>query len=153
MSNKNIKTIAEEITLPIIEQLGYELVDLEYKKEGPHWYLRIYIDKAGGISTDDCQKVSERISDVLDVKDPIPHSYFLEVSSIGLDRPLKRDEDFVRFKGHEVDVKLYKARSGKKDYTGELIGLIDNDILINVDGSIISFSRNQIAIVKLAIKF
>jgi ribosome maturation factor RimP len=107
LSRKSIEKIAQEIALPIVEELDYELVDLEYKKEGPHWCLKLYIDKPGGITLDDCQEVSQRVGDMLDIKDPIPHNYFLEVSSVGLDRPLKKEEDFVRFKGRKVDLKLY----------------------------------------------
>ena len=112
----SIEKIAQEL-LYIVEELGYELVDLEYKKEGPHWCLRLYIDKPGGITLDDCQEVSQRVGDVLDIKDPIPHNYFLEVSSVGLDRPLKKEEDFVRFKGRNVDLKLYRAIDDPKLYS------------------------------------
>lgn len=153
MARKSIEEIVREIAFPITEQLGYELVDLEYKKEGAHWYLRLYIDKPGGVSIDDCQEVSEKISDILDERDPIPHNYFLEVSSIGLDRPLKRDEDFVRYKGRKVDIKLYRAINGSKNYTGELIGLVNDNIQIKIDGEVTSFKRNEVAIVRLAVEF
>ncbi|HHZ13053.1 MAG: ribosome maturation factor RimP [Caldicoprobacterales bacterium] len=153
MARKSIEKIAQEIALPIVEELGYELVDLEYKKEGPHWCLRLYIDKPGGITLDDCQEVSQRVGDVLDIKDPIPHNYFLEVSSVGLDRPLKKEEDFVRFKGRNVDLKLYRAIDGSKNYTGELIGLDGDTIQIRVGGEILGFKRDQVAIVRLSVEF
>ena len=153
MARKSIEKIAQEIALPIVEELGYELVDLEYKKEGPHWCLRLYIDKPGGITLDDCQEVSQRVGDVLDIKDPIPHNYFLEVSSVGLDRPLKKEEDFVRFKGRNVDLKLYRAIDGSKNYTGELIGLDGDTIQIRVGGEILDFKRDQVAIVRLSVEF
>ncbi len=153
LARKSIEKIAQEIALPIVEELGYELVDLEYKKEGPHWCLRLYIDKPGGITLDDCQEVSQRVGDVLDIKDPIPHNYFLEVSSVGLDRPLKKEEDFVRFKGRNVDLKLYRAIDGSKNYTGELIGLDGDTIQIRVGGEILGFKRDQVAIVRLSVEF
>ena len=153
MSRKSIEKIAQEIALPVVEELDYELIDLEYKKEGPHWCLRLYIDKPGGITLDDCQEVSQRVGDMLDIKDPIPHNYFLEVSSVGLDRPLKKEEDFVRFKGRNVDLKLYRAIDGSKNYTGELIGLDGDTIQIRVGGEILGFKRDQVAIVRLSVEF
>ena len=90
---------------------------------------------------------------MLDIKDPIPHNYFLEVSSVGLDRPLKKEEDFVRFKGRNVDLKLYRAIDGSKNYTGELIGLDGDTIQIRVGGEILGFKRDQVAIVRLSVEF
>ncbi|HZJ58264.1 MAG TPA: ribosome maturation factor RimP [Clostridia bacterium] len=153
MSKKSVEEIAREIALPIIEELDYELVDLEYKKEGPHWCLRLYIDKPGGITIDDCQEASKRVSDALDLKDPIPHNYFLEVSSVGLDRPLKKEEDFVRFKGHKVDIRLYRAIDGSKSFTGDLIGLVEGAIRVQVGEKAIDFERDQVAIIKLSVEF
>lgn len=153
MVKRKVEDIVEEFTIPILDELGYELVDLEYVKGGSNWYLRIYIDKPGGITIDDCQKASEMISDKLDEIDPIPHNYFLEVSSPGIDRPLKKDKDFERYKGHKVDVKLYRPIKGAKKFTGELVGLENGNILIRVDGSIISFIKDEVAVVKLAVEF
>jgi ribosome maturation factor RimP len=98
MVKKKIEDIAAEIALPIVEKYKFELVDVEYLKEGSNWYLRVFIDKEGGITIDDCQLVSEEISDELDKADPIKQSYFLEVSSPGIDRPLKKEKDFEKFK-------------------------------------------------------
>jgi ribosome maturation factor RimP len=148
-----IEQLVEQMMLPVMEELQCELVDIEYKKEGSHWYLRIYIDKSGGITIDDCQAVSEHISDLLDESDPIPHSYFLEVSSPGLDRILKKDSDFEKYKGSKVDVSLYKPRDGKKKFTGELIGLEDNQLLIRDKNEVLSFPRTEIAVVRLAVEF
>lgn len=153
MPKVKIEELVEQIALPITEEQKCELVDVEYKKEGSHWYLRIYIDKPGGVTIDDCQAVSERISDILDEKDPIPHSYFLEVSSPGLDRILKKDSDFVKYKGSKVDVSLYKPRDGKKKFTGELIGLEDNQLFIRDNNQILSFPRSDVAVVRLAVEF
>lgn len=153
MPKQKVEQIVEELVLPYIEKAHCELVDIEYKKEGSHWYLRIYIDKPGGVTIDDCQTVSEHISDVLDENDPIPHSYFLEVSSPGLDRILKKDSEFIRYKGSKVDVTLYKTLDGKKKYTGELIGLVNDEVAIRVNDVVLSFKRSDIASVRLAIEF
>ncbi|NLJ41188.1 MAG: ribosome maturation factor RimP [Clostridiales bacterium] len=143
---------AESIIIPILEELDFELVDLEYIKEGAHWYLRIYIDKPGGITIDDCQKASERINVSLDKFLKVSYD-FLEVSSPGLDRPLKKNSDFIKYKGYKVDLKLYKAIDGVKLFTGELIGLIDGTIKIRVNGDIMEVNRNEVAIVRLAVDF
>lgn len=154
MPKLKTEQIVEKMVQPILERQNYELVDIEYKKEGSHWYLRIYIDKEGGITIDDCQAVSEQVSTWLDEKDPIPHSYILEVSSPGLDRILKKPSDFERYKGFKVDVSLYKPIKGKKKYTGELIGLVNEQLLIHGEKEeVLSFSRNDVAAVRLAVEF
>lgn len=150
---KSIQQVVTELATPIVEGLNYELVDVEYVKEGSNWYLRIYIDKPGGIGIDDCQAVSEKISDVLDKKDPINQSYYLEVSSPGLDRPLKTERDFLKYKGELVEVKVFQPIVGKKVFEGELVGLVDNSIIINQNGKDIEFKRDEVAIVKRVIKF
>ncbi|NLW01536.1 MAG: ribosome maturation factor RimP [Clostridiales bacterium] len=151
MSQSRIEKAVQALAEPIAEELNYELVDLEFKKESGSWYLRFYIDKPGGITLDDCQIFSECISDKLDETDPIPHRYYLEVSSPGLDRPLKRDKDFVRFKGRKVHVKLYKAVNGMKNYYGELIGLEEGKVVIRDKDQIHAFPRQDIAVVRLVI--
>ncbi len=113
---------------PIVAERGLELVDLEFVKEGANWYLRVYVDKDGGVDITDCEFVSRALDAKLDELDPIEQAYYLEVSSPGLDRPLKKDEDFVKFQGEIIDVKLYKAKDGKKQYQGELLSL-ENEIL------------------------
>jgi len=153
LSRLKIEKLVEEMLQPILEKLRFELVDIEYKKEGGNWYLRIYIDKPGGITIDDCQTVSEQIGDLLDKEDPIPHSYYLEVSSPGLDRVLKKESDFERYKGSKVDVSLYKAKDGRKKFTGELLGWEDDNLLIREQDNILSFSRDEVAVVRLAVEF
>jgi len=153
MVKKKIEDIVAEIAGPIVERHSFELVDVEFLKEGTNWYLRIYIDKPGGITIDDCQIVSEEISDILDEKDPIEQSYFLEVSSPGLDRPLKKDSDFEKFKGELVEVKVYKPIDGRKIFEGELVGLIDGKIVIKIDDRNVEFERAQVALVRRVIKF
>ena len=153
MVKKRIEDIVAEFAEPIVAGYSFELVDVEFIKEGTNWYLRIYIDKPGGITIDDCQAVSQEISDVMDEKDPINQSYFLEVSSPGLDRPLKKDSDFEKFKGELVEVKVYKPIDGRKIFEGELIGLIDEKIIIKIDDKNTEFERDQVAVVRRVIKF
>ena len=154
MGKVKSEKITEELVNPILERENFELVDIEFKKEGPHRYLRIYIDKTGGITIDDCQKVSEELSEKLDEVDPIEENYFLEVSSPGLDRPLKKDSDFERFKGENVEVKLYEAINNQKTFEGELVGLHDNKIKLNIENmGLMEIPREKVAIARLAIKF
>lgn len=150
---KNIPQMITELAAPVVEGLNFELVEVEFLKEGANWYLRIYIDKPGGITIDDCQAVSEQMSDILDKKDPIDQSYYLEVSSPGLERPLKSEKDFAKYKGELVEVKLFQPVDGKKIFEGELMGLIDDKIVINLAGSNVEYDKDKVAIVKRAVKF
>ena len=126
----------EEFLLPLMEERRFELVDVEYVKEGSSWYLRAYIDKEGGIAIDDCEMISRLLSDWLDKEDFISDSYILEVSSPGLGRPLKKEKDFARSLGKEVDIKLYRAREKQKDFTGTLAEYDKDTVTIELeDGS------------------
>lgn len=107
----------EEILIPITEEHGCELVDVEYVKEGGTWYLRAYIDKPGGVSINDCETVSRKLSDILDEEDYIDDSYIMEVSSPGLGRPLKKEKDFKRSLGEEVELKTYRMIDKQKEFT------------------------------------
>ena len=150
----NTESKVEALTAGIIEELGYELVDVEFVKEGQNWYLRFYLDKEGGISIDDCEKASRRIEKLLDEKDVIEQAYILEVSSPGLDRQLKKDKDFVKYAGSVVDVKLYKAVDGNKEFQGTLKGLEGSMVTIeDENGNELSFDRKDIAVIKLAVIF
>ncbi len=150
----NTEKKVEELVLPIMEENGFELVDIEFVKEGPNWYLRIFADKEGGITIDDCEVISKALAQRLDEKDPIEQAYILEVSSPGIDRPLKKEEDFVRFAGEIVDVKLYKPYEGKKEHQGQLLGLKDTIVtIIDEDGREMAFSRKEIASIRLAVIF
>ena len=154
MTGNRVEKIAEKLATPIIEKEKFELVDIEYKKEGTDWYLRLYIDKPGGITLDDCQKVSEQLSKELDKEDPIKGNYFLQISSPGLDRPLKKEKDFIRYRGKIVEVKLYEALNGNKIIEGELIGLENNIIKLNVANvGLVELPKEKVALTKLAIKF
>ncbi|MCP3279763.1 ribosome maturation factor RimP [Clostridioides difficile] len=151
---KNLEATIEEIVTKITDEYGFEMVDVEYVKEAGEYYLRVYIDKEEGISLNECELVSRELSPILDEKDPIKENYFLEVSSPGLDRALKKDRDFVRYQGRDVDLKLYKPLNGCKQFEGELVGLTeDNNIKIIANGKEMEFNRKDVAIVRLAIKF
>jgi ribosome maturation factor RimP len=117
---ERVTDIVERLALPIVEAAGLELVDVEYKKEGANWYLRVFIDKPEGVDIDDCSRVSEQLSERLDEVDPIPNSYFLEVSSPGAERPLKKPSDFERAVGQYVHVSFYEPLNGQKALEGTL---------------------------------
>ena len=144
----------EGFLLPLLEKHQFELVDVEYVKEAGNWYLRAYIDKEGGITVDDCEVISRALSDWLDKEDFIEDSYIMEVSSPGLGRPLKKDKDFERSMGDEVDVKLYKARNKQKEYTGILKAYDKDTVTIGLeDGTDEVFTRAEIALIRLAFDF
>ena len=144
----------EELIMPLIEQHQFELVDVEYVKEGGNWYLRAYIDKPGGITVDDCELVSRALSDLLDEHDFIEDAYILEVSSPGLGRPLKKDKDFARSIGEEVDVKTFRAIQHQKDFTGILKAYDKEKIVLELErGEEMTYARADIALVRLAFDF
>ncbi|GAB5616447.1 ribosome maturation factor RimP [Faecalimonas canis] len=144
----------EELLLPIVEEHGFELVDVEYVKEGGTWYLRAYMDKPGGIAVDDCEVVSRAFSDILDEKDYIEDTYIFEVSSPGLGRPLKKEKDFVRSMGEEVEVRTYRAIDRQKEFIGILKGYDKDTVTIEMeDGTERTFERNDIALIRLAFDF
>ena len=144
----------EEILLPIIEEYGFELADVEYVKEGGTWYLRTYIDKEGGISIDDCEKVSRRLSDILDEKDYIDDTYIMEVSSPGLGRPLKKEKDFKRSLGKEVDIRTYRMIDKQKEFTGILKDYDKDTVTIELDDETLkTFEKGDIALIRLAFDF
>lgn len=155
MAKKDIyESKCEELIAPIIDEHGFELIDVEYVKEGSNYYLRVFIDKPGGITVDDCEVVSRSFNEILDREDFIDDSYIFEVSSPGLGRPLKKDRDFERSIGEEVDIKLYRAIDKSKDYTGILKAWSADSVEIEfVDGSVKSFERKDIALIRLAFDF
>ena len=155
MSKKEIyEQKTEEILLPIVEKNGFELWDVEYVKEGGNWYLRAYIDKPGGINVDDCEVVSRELSDILDEKDYIDEAYILEVSSPGLDRPLKKEKDFARSIGKDVEVKLFKAINKEKEFVGILKAYDEDTVTLEMeDETEMQFKRSDIARIRLAFFF
>ncbi|MCC3864875.1 ribosome maturation factor RimP [Terrisporobacter petrolearius] len=151
---KNIATEIEQIVLPITEANDLELVDVEYVKEGGEFFLRVYIDKEDGVSLNECELVTRALNPILDEKDPIKDNYYLEVSSPGLDRPLKKDKDFVKYQGRDVEIKLYKSIDGSKLHEGELVGLTeDKNIKVIIDNKEVEFNKKDVALIRLAIKF
>lgn len=144
----------EQLLEPIMKKNNFELVDVEYVKEGGNWFLRAYIDKEGGISVDDCELVSRALSDLLDEKDFIPDAYILEVSSPGLGRQLKKDKDFARSIDKEVEIKLYKAINKQKEYVGFLQSYDNDNVTIRFeDDSTMSIPRTNISLIRLAFDF
>ena len=140
------------LALPVVEGAGCTLWDVEYVKEAGIWYLRVYIDKAGGVSIDDCEAVSRPLSDLLDEHDPIEGSYTFEVSSAGADRPLKKPEHFAQFQGAEVEVRLYRPREGRKEFVGILAGYADGDVTLDIGGQEAVFTKQEIALVRLYLR-
>ena len=144
---------AEALLSPIVESNGFELVDVEYVKEAGNWYLRGYIDKPGGITVNDCETVSRAFSDRLDEDDFIEDSYILEVSSPGLGRPLKKERDFERSLGEEVEIRLYKALNKQKEFTGILKAYDKETVTIETAEGELVFDRPDIALIRLAFDF
>ena len=138
-----------ELARPIVEEEGCSLWDVEYIREAGTWYLRVYIDKAGGVDIADCERISRRLDPVLDEADPIPESYVFEVGSAGIERELKRPSDFEAFLGSDVEVKLYQPVNGQKAFVGKLVGYDNGTIDIDCKGIIFTFNKQQTAQVKL----
>ena len=138
---------------PVVEEEGCSLWDVEYVREAGTWYLRVFIDKEGGVGIDDCERISRRLDPMLDEADPIPESYVFEVGSAGAERELKRPSDFAQFMGHEVELRLYRPLDGKKSFVGELSGYEDGDVSLLVGGEPKTFEKKQIAKVNLHISF
>ena len=154
MNKREIIKLVREISKSITDENDYDLVDVEFVKEGPNHFLRIYIDKAGGVTIDDCQIVSEALNSKLDEINPIDVSYYLEVSSPGLDRPLKTDKDLKRNLNKDVEIKLYKQLDNKKKYDGKLVDFNENEIIIeNIKGDKILLPKEVVADVRLSINF
>ena len=152
--SSNVRETTERLIMPILDEKNFELVDVEYVKEAGEYYLRIFVDKEGGISLNECEVVSRALSEILDVKDPIKDNYYLEVSSPGLDRPLKKDKDFIRYQGRDVEIKLYKPLNGSKQLEAELVGLTeDKKIKVIIDNEEVEFDKKDVALIRLAIKF
>ena len=140
----------EELILPILSEKGFELVDVEFEKEAGEWYLRAYIYKPGGITIDDCEAVSRRLSDLLDEADFVSEAYILEVSSPGLTRPLKKDKDYVRNIGKPIEIRLYKAVSGRKELTAILTAFDNDTVTVTEEGESFVLDRKNISMIRQA---
>ena len=144
-----VTDVVAQLALPIVEQAGCTLWDVEYVKEAGEWFLRVYIDHEGGVNIDHCEAVSRPLSDLLDEADPIQSSYTFEVSSAGLDRVLRKPEHYEACKGKKVDVKLYRPLNGRKEYTGTLSGYADGDVIVDDK----TFEKKDVAQVRLHVEF
>ena len=142
----------ESLARPVVEEKGCTLWDVEYVKEAGVWYLRLYIDKPGGISIDDCEAISRPVSDLLDQADPIEGSYTFEVSSAGADRALKKTEHFSAFLGSDVEVRLYRPRDGRKDWVGTLSAFEDGNVTIATPQGELTFEKKDVAHTRLYVR-
>ena len=148
-----VTDLTAQLAQPLVEAAGCTLWDVEYVREGGTWYLRVFIDAPEGVNIDQCEAVSRPLSDALDEADPIQGSYVLEVGSAGADSALKKPEHFARFQGSEVEVRLYRARDGRKDFVGLLQSWQDGDVVLEVGGQPMSFEKKEVAQVRLYPRF
>ncbi|MGO0122991.1 ribosome maturation factor RimP [Desulfothermobacter acidiphilus] len=149
---KVAETVAR-LAQPLVERLGLELVEVEYRKEGGRWILRVFIDKPGGVTLDDCEALSELLGELLDQEDPIPHAYFLEVSSPGVERPLKKVDDFKRFVGHEIRVSTLTPVQGRRRFTGELLSADEEAIRLRTETGEVTLPHRLIAKANLVFRW
>ncbi|MGC7847468.1 ribosome maturation factor RimP [Desulforudis sp. 1088] len=152
MTVNKVAARVEELAAPLAKAQGVELVDVEYVKEGGQWYLRLFIDKPGGVGLVDCQGLSEKLDKVLDEVDIIPHAYFLEVSSPGLERPLKKREDYVRFEGRLANIKTFAPINGRKRFLGRIKASHDDGVLLDTGKEEIIIPWSSIASARLALE-
>lgn len=151
---ETIETRAEALLAPIVEKLGFELVDVEYVKEGSSWYLRGYIDKEGGITIDECVDVSRLFNEKLDQEDFIDDSYIMEISSPGLGRPLKKEKDYARSMGQELEIRTYRAVNRQKEFYGILTAYDAETVTIEMeDETTMTFQKSDLALIRLAFDF
>ncbi|WP_243296434.1 ribosome maturation factor RimP [Bacillus litorisediminis] len=152
-----VTEIVESLSLPILEQLQLELVDIEYVKEGPNWFLRLYVDKDTGVDIEECGIVSERLSEKLDEVDPITHPYFLEVSSPGAERPLKKPEHFQKAIGKHVHIKTYEPIDNEKVFEGKLVSFDGNELTVEykvkTKAKTVTIPLEKVAKARLAVTF
>jgi len=154
MTGKSIKSIAYDIAEPIVSGFGYELVETVYNQSGGKWTLTLVIDKPGGISTHDCEKISHAVDPVLDQNEDIRDQYdYLQISSMGLDRPIKTTKDFRRLIGNELEIKLYSAVMNTKKFTAKLLDATNDSISVLLNGTPVEIQRSNIAKANIAISF
>ncbi len=142
-----------EVVEPILQSLGYELVDLEYQREPRGWVLRIFLDREGGVTLEDCAEASGEVGAVLEAQDVIPQAYVLEVSSPGLTRPLKKPGDFQKFRNHLVKIKMYQPLDGRKNFKGTLLGLEGENVRLEIEDRVYELPLQKIAKANLEIEF
>ena len=150
---KKVTEIVSELSLAAVEEAGCTLWDTEYVREAGQWFLRLYLDKDGGVDILDCEAVSRKVSDLLDEADPIEASYIFEVSSAGAERVLKRPSDFERFMGSPVLVKTYKNRDGRKEFAGVLTGYDNGAVTVEMGAETLRFEKAEVALLRLRVVF
>jgi ribosome maturation factor RimP len=143
----------EQLLKQPVAELGFELCDVEFIKEYGDWVLTLYIDKEGGVNIDDCERVSRAVDPLLDTADPIEQAYMLSVSSLGLDRPLKKDADFARNIGKRIEIKLFAPRNGKKEFTGELVSFDESNIVVKLENDELTIERKALALARPELVF
>ena len=148
-----VTELVTEFSKPIVEEMGCSLWDVEYVREGSERFLRLYIDKEGGVDIEDCEKVHRAVDPVLDEKDPIAESYHFEVCSAGLERALKRPSDFEQFMGSPILIKLYRPRNGLKEVPGILRGYQDRRITVEAGKETVTFEKSEVALARLRVEF
>ena len=148
-----VTDIVTEFSKPIVEEKGCSLWDVEYVREGSERYLRVYIDKEGGIDIDDCERIHRALDPILDEADPIAESYHFEVCSAGLERALKRPSDFMQFMGSPITVKLYRPRNGMKEIPGVLKAYEEGRVTVEAGKETITFEKSEVALVRLRVEF
>ena len=148
-----VTELVASLAEPVVKEHGCELWDVEYVREGSEYFLRLYLDKEGGVDITDCEAISRAVDPILDEKDPIAESYHFEVCSAGLERALKRPGDFERFMGSPIMVKLYRPKNGLKDFPGILRGYEDGCITVEAGKETIQFQKSEVALVRLRVEF
>ncbi|MFC4775354.1 ribosome maturation factor RimP [Paenibacillus sp. GCM10023252] len=153
MSTSKIKSVVEEMVRPFVDSQGFELVDVEYVKEGSNYFLRVFVDKDGGIDIDECGRISEYLSEKLDENDPITDAYFLEVSSPGAERPLKKAEDVAKAVGKQVYITTYEPIEGAKEFEGRLLSFDNDQAVVQTGKKKVAIPYAKVASARLAIVF
>ena len=143
----------EQLLKQPVAELGFELCDVEFIKEYGDWVLTLYIDKEGGVNIDDCERVSRAMDPILDETDPIEQAYFLSVSSLGLDRPLKKDADYTRNLGKRIEIKLFAPKNGKKEFVGELVRFDENSLTVLLESGELTLERKAVALARPELVF
>ena len=148
-----VTELVAKLAQPVVEENGCELWDVEYVREGSEYFLRLYLDKEGGVDINDCEAISRAVDPILDEKDPIQGSYHFEVCSAGLERALKRPGDFERFMGSKITVKLYRPRNGLKEIPCVLRGYDNGKVTVEAGKETITFEKSEVALVRLRVEF
>ena len=148
-----VTELVAQLAESVVQAHGCELWDVEYVREGSEYFLRLYLDKEGGVDINDCERISRAMDPILDEKDPIPTSYHFEVCSAGLERTLKRPSDFQRFMGSAITVKLYRPRNGLKEIPCVLRGYDNGKVTVEAGKETITFEKSEVALVRLRVEF